>query len=46
MTVFGYNFDFLDEQVVLELASLEREGAIYTHMWIEYAGFPPRPNCF
>jgi REase_DpnII-MboI len=36
MTVFGYDFDFLDEQVELELASLEREGAIYTDMWIEH----------
>ena len=35
MRIFGHDFNHLDESHVLELFSLEREGAIYTDHWID-----------
>lgn len=35
MRIFGYDFEHLDESHILELFSLEREGAIDTDHWID-----------
>lgn len=35
MKLFGLDFELLDEAPIRELFSLEREGAIYTDLWID-----------
>jgi len=36
MRFFGCDFELLDEETINELFSLEREGVIYTDLWIEH----------